>query len=530
MGDHPGSKQSLNLVKCWLHDCLEKHRECSELFTEDRPLPTRVIDVGGNEKEEAPILVETNGHSGQYITLSHRWAKASEMVKLESTSLEAFKKGLVYESLPKVFRDAILVTRLLGVRYIWIDSICILQDSLEDWKREAARMGFVYSNSILTIAATGADDSNEGCFLPRNAPETQPVMLNYPIDSASEVGRIFLTPRRAKFDESVSRGPLSRRGWVLQELILSRRVLHYAREQMYWECQSVSKAEDGGTFKAHSRFKQLLSSHDPPGFSYTRPLQDRWYRLVEDYKSRLLTKDTDMLPALSGIASEFGKHVQQKYLAGLWNLELANGLLWHARDSYLKQPSTYRAPSWSWAALNGPITYNLSSNLSNRKIVSAIDEQSIAVNIKSAHPFGSVEAGSLNLSGWIKKSTHSHTAVDRSETIMHEQDFSGPGLPSYTHFTTKSLTFCLHHLMDDTGEVIGWTVFDEADAVVKQEKFTCLRVSDNHNPQYKDRTVTYNILVLRPTKKKPNEYRRVGMGEIRQADWFDGMRENISII
>lgn len=482
--------------------------------------------MGVNEKEEAPILVETNGRSGQYITMSHRWASASEMVKLETTNLEAFKKGLVYESLPKAFRDAILVTRMLGVRYIWIDSICILQDSLEDWEREAAKMSLVYSNSTLTIAATGANDSTEGCFLSRNAPEIEPVMLEYPIDSALEVGRIFLTPRRATFDESVSRGPLSRRGWVLQELILSRRIVHYAREQMYWECQSLSKAEDGATFKAHSRFKQLLSFHDPPGFSYTQSLQNRWYTLVEDYKSRLLTKDTDMLPALSGIASEFGKHIQQKYLAGLWNLELANGLLWHARDSYLKQPSTYRAPSWSWAALNGPITYNLT----NRKIVSAIDKQSINMNIKSTTPFGSVEAGSLSLSGWIKKSMHSHTAVDRSKTIMHEQDFSDPGSPSYTTSATKILTFCLHHLMDDTGEVIGWTAFDEADTAAEEEMFTCLRVSENHHPHYKDRADTYNVLILRPTKRKPNEYQRVGMGEVRRLNWFDGMRENISII
>ncbi|MCJ1355344.1 MAG: hypothetical protein MMC33_005335 [Icmadophila ericetorum] len=313
-------------------------------------------------------------------------------------------------------------------------------------------MSPVYSNSILTIAATGANDSSEGCFLPRNAPDIDPVMLEYPIDNTSEVGKIFFMPRLATFDESVSRGPLSCRGWVLQELILSRRIIHYAREQMYWECQSVSMAEDGAKFKPYSRFKQLLSFYDLPDFSYTRPLQNRWYELVENYKSRLLTKDMDMLPALSGIASEFGKLIQQEYLAGLWNIDLANGLLWHARDSYLEQPSTYRAPSWSWAALNGPITYDLTS----REIVSAIDKQNTMINIKSANPFGSVEAGLLNLSGWTKECMHSHTAVDRSKTTMHEYSFSDPGLPSYTTSAVKSLAFCLHHLMDDTGEVIGW--------------------------------------------------------------------------
>lgn len=485
---------------------------------ENRPLPTRVIDVGTNE-EEAPILVETNGRSGQYITLSHRWPNASEMVKLETTSLEAFKKGLVHESLPNAFRDAILVTRALGIRYIWIDSICILQDDLEDWNSEVAKMGSVYSNSILTIAATGADDSNEGCFLPRNASEIGPVMLKYPIDNSSEVGSIFLTPRRATFDESISRGPLSRRGWVLQELILSRRVIHYAREQMYWECQSVSKAEDGATFKTHSRFKQLLNSNVPPGFSYAQPLQNRWYRLVEDYKDRLLSKDTDMLPALSGLASEFAKHIQQKYFAGLWDVELANGLLWHARDSYLERPSTYRAPSWSWAALNGPIAYQLAV----RTIISAIDIKSTTMNLKSSDPFGSVEAGSLVLAGWIKKASHSRTAVEQNST------FKPALLPSYLITGTKRLMHHLHHLMDDTGGVIGWTAFDEADTAAEEERFTCLRVSDNHYRR-KDLADTYNILVLAATKGGSNEYRRVGMGEIKRLNWFDGMRENVSIV
>lgn len=491
---------------------------------EDRPLPTRVVDVGTNE-EEALILVETNGRSGHYITLSHRWPNASEMVKLETTSLEAFKRGLVYESLPKAFKDAILVTRALGVRYIWIDSICILQDDLEDWNREAAKMGLVYSNSILTIAATGANNSNEGCFLPRKTSEVEPVMLKYPIDNSSEVGRLFLTPRRATFDESITRGPLNRRGWVLQELILSRRVIHYAREQMYWECQSVSKAEDGATFKTHSRFKQLFSFDVPPGYSYAQPLQNRWYNLVQNYKGRLLTKDTDMLPALSGLASEFGKHIQQKYLAGLWNVELANGLLWHARDAYLERPSTYTAPSWSWAALNGPIAYQLAV----RKITSAIDIQSITMKIKSADPFGSVEGGSLVLSGWIKKSSHSNTVAQQNTTLRPVL------LPSYPVSDTKRLIYCLNHLMDATGEVIGWTAFDEADTAAEEERFTCLRVSDNHYPPGihqppRDRADTHNILILKPTNTKPNEYRRVGMGEIKKLDWFDGMKKTICII
>jgi len=519
-----GSHEGLNLVKRWLRGCLENHRECSGSSMEERALPTRVIDVRVDGEVEAPCLVETNGVVGQYVTLSHRWAKPSEMVKLETANLEVFKKGLVLGDLPKVFQDAIYITRKLGLRYIWIDSICIIQDSLEDWEREAAKMSLVYSNSILTIAATGANDSSQGCFLPRKPPAVEPVVLEYPLHGTMEIGKLFIAPRLATFDESISRAPLNRRGWVLQEFILSRRIVHYARDQMYWECQSISKAEDGASFVAFSRFKQLLSLHDRPDFSHTRLMHKRWYALVQDYKDRLLTKDTDMLPALAGLASEFGKLIQQKYLAGLWNVELTDGLMWQAKDSYLTPPSTYRAPSWSWAALDGPITYQLAGP---EKRIPAVDIESTTIATKAANSFGSVQAGVLNLSGWIREAEHSRSPIDHSKTIMHRRTF-GEGEPSYPTRATPQLLRGLHTLHNNTGEVIGWTTFDEEGTAAEQEKCTYMLVSENH---YTRRTNTYNILALRSTGRKPNEHKRLGMGEIGYLYWFDeGRRETISII
>ena len=239
-------------------------------------------------------------------------------------------------------------------------------------------MGLLSSNSILTIAATGADDSNEGYFVPRNVSVIEPVILKYPIESAFEVGRIFLTPRQATFDESVSRKASESPRLGITRTDLSRRIIHYAREQVYWKRQSVSKAEDGATFKPHSRFNQLLSFHDPPGFSFTQPLQNPWCTLVEGYKSRLLTKDT-------GHASRSfrdSQRVRETYTAKAsgWvygTLSFASGLVWFARDSSLKQPSTYRAPSWSWGSTEWS---SISYNLINRKIVSAIDKRGITMN------------------------------------------------------------------------------------------------------------------------------------------------------
>lgn len=142
-------------------------------------------------------------------------------------------------------------------------------------------MGSIYSNSLITTAATGAKDSSQGCSLPRSDPLIKPVMVEYQIIGSDKIGQFFVGPQVSEFDKGIIRhGPLSLRGWTLQEFLLSRRIVHYGKEQIYWECQLLSRAEDGAELGAYSLFKQLLNFQKSTRFNYSRSLENHWLDMV----------------------------------------------------------------------------------------------------------------------------------------------------------------------------------------------------------------------------------------------------------
>ena len=154
------SDMAFRRIKAWLEECSSKHEFCSppELNTK---LPTRVINVGSTG--QTVTLFEHNGTTGRYMTLSHSWGSSPQLTTT-TKRLNEFKKGVEVSSLPKNFQDAVQITRKLGIRFLWIDSLCIIQDDPQDWERESAQMASIYRNSYLTISATASPDSSSGCF------------------------------------------------------------------------------------------------------------------------------------------------------------------------------------------------------------------------------------------------------------------------------------------------------------------------------------------------------------------------------
>lgn len=158
------SSKSISLLTDWLRLCIGEHDKCKILFSgeclfdadENARLPTRVIDVGGSANEGARILA-TNGCNGRYLTLSHRWGQLQRIRSVRAT-IDAFQRLLPEEDLPRTFRDAITMTRLLGFHYLWVDCLCIIQDDECDWKREAESMGRVFERSSCTLAALDSLD------------------------------------------------------------------------------------------------------------------------------------------------------------------------------------------------------------------------------------------------------------------------------------------------------------------------------------------------------------------------------------
>jgi len=216
------SDEDFELAKRWLNDCLCSHDYCQKATTQETRLPTRVLDIGPVDGSEQPYLLETRGMHGSYIALSHCWGGQVPLTTTSNT-ISQRKLCISLTSLPKTFRDAVLISRRLGVRYLWIDSLCIIQDSKIDWEKESAIMGDVYGHSYLTIAARGAANAEIGCFIPRKK-EFPTCCLEY--RNGSIKGHMYV--RDPAFQtERIDQSPLDERGWVFQERILSPRNLYY---------------------------------------------------------------------------------------------------------------------------------------------------------------------------------------------------------------------------------------------------------------------------------------------------------------
>lgn len=322
------------------------------------------------------MISNTDSLNGPYLTLSHCWGSAL-VSKLEMRDLEKSKAGISASALPKTFRDAVFVTRKLGIQYLWIDALCIIQDSIEDWRQEVATMGKVYKNALCNIAATGASNSSIGCFWNRNPLLAQPCRIQFqwdlPLDGS------FYCIDASLWPKNIGEAPLNRRAWVTQERILSPRVLHFGEQQIFWECHAreaceafpsgLPRAPDPLTFIVRTGLKRLQPSVREnvnilsegstdlgmDGYEY-------WDAILDIYSRSSLTRPEDKLIALSGLAKEISLILNDNYLAGLWKNRFASQLLWSVSKPNIAnngnppfRPETYRAPTWSWASVDGHV-------------------------------------------------------------------------------------------------------------------------------------------------------------------------------
>jgi hypothetical protein len=523
----------------WQDKCSSTHVHCNEKAISaadsfDNPLlPTRVIDVGPSSSSEDPVLLETTfDQKSTYLALSHRWGGA-QITRTTTLTLPTFRKRIALEDLCKTFRDAIQITRKLGLRYLWIDSLCIIQDSKEDWERESARMGEIYRNAMFTLSAASALSGDTGLLHERK--ELHEVEMPYLSESGKQQGSYFVSDRDVDdFTAAVVDGPLNQRGWTLQERHLSRRVIHFGMTQRYWECQSAVWEERSSVDKnAVDRFggyltEGLITSLSLATWDSSKNLRDRrqvvgrqgyrtWYWLVRNYSKRDLTYDQDKLPALSGLAKYFAAFCNNdEYLAGLWKGDINIGLLWHSTEgSALRRPSSYRSPSWSWAACDGSIDF--ADDFSGHYAV-----EDLNVNVTPwLDPFGKVASGALSLTGRLKAACHS-LGVDPSHSR---------GWPP-----TNASVF------NDEGSCIGVASFDEPQkAILIHSLIYCLMVyrvfhGEEHAdfrpfaPEILTRRGEWAWVLMLKETDSARTFVRVGLAQIDQGYFEDVDERRITII
>ncbi|KAF4458281.1 het domain-containing [Fusarium albosuccineum] len=369
--------ESIELIKAWLFECEKKHHGCKKPHS---ILPDRAVFVGPRGD---PCLVETHGSQGKYIALSHRWG-GHVSLQLKKDSLDDLKRGIPFSRFPRTFQDAITICRALGVEHIWIDSICIIQDSKEDWDIQGSKMDQVYANCLLTIAADAAENGDSG-FITNPAREalknkTRKIVCTGP---KGQVGEFFVRPLRqfgsrggfGRHYDSWERGDLEasqrlteqgsyllKRGWVLQETFLPRRILHFLPDEFSWRCASASRCEC--KVRPHDK-KRVV--HEPldlelPREINTENLKEYWKEVVEQYTRRKLTFPSDRLVALAGLASRAHSiNPKVNYYAGLCSDVLPSTLLWivdrpvgvESSECACKRIEPAIAPTWSWASVTG---------------------------------------------------------------------------------------------------------------------------------------------------------------------------------
>ncbi|KAI1761627.1 HET-domain-containing protein [Hypoxylon sp. FL1150] len=411
-----GKNENLEVAKGWLEECQAHHTFCRRNEDAQPDLPTRLIEIA---EDGTARLVEKSGQVGQYVALSYCWGQHPEenrSTTIHNVQARLQEGGLPRDDLPAAIRDAVTVTEKLGIKYIWVDAFCIIQDDLSDKHGELSKMSQYYRNSYLTIAAStprctvgfigtiGRCEKHPKNQLPRDLVPLDVFCISQDKDEGRS-GKVYV---REENPYQLSMEPLNRRAWTLQENLLSPRVLFFGSRVM-WFCRHMTHS-DGGiedwSFEENElertrrEFQIELSKLDKGSFDNEsrsadrdRDIYDLWQRIVGTYSQRAMTHPEDKLPAISAVAAEFSKLSKDEYLAGLWRSNLARDLLWTTPDPVTHRPKTWRAPTWSWASVDDTILYDRPPP--KDAIQLATIEEVSATPKTTTVPFGEVETGNL---------------------------------------------------------------------------------------------------------------------------------------
>ncbi|KAF5648598.1 hypothetical protein F52700_914 [Fusarium sp. NRRL 52700] len=370
------NEQNLQLALKWIKGCNRSHPICKEFQPQQTNWhPTRLIHIGS--KAQQPRLVIPS-EAVPYIALSYCWGTHNAVTLTEAT-LILFQNEIPLASLPKTLRDAFTTTRDLGYEYLWVDALCIIQDSKPDWIKESSQMGSIYGSAALTLAAAGTPSVKDSIFSRRDPRAVRPCVAN--IIQSSVYHRVSYPwaiyphqPEHLLFD-TINKSHLSRRAWALQELLVSPRTLVFGSKQMVWSC-ATTEASETFPIGLDPKFSSVVS--EGASLSYLRQKLMRaskleeepsefWNDFISRYTKARLTFNSDTLVALQGIVERITQArrglnkstPELEYVAGLWrDASFQQSLLWRVKaGSSPSRPNYYRAPSWSWASLDGEVDF-----------------------------------------------------------------------------------------------------------------------------------------------------------------------------
>ena len=406
------SDSSLAQMYKWITECHSTHTLCQQTPLDFRP--RRLLQLDFSKDNSSIRLVENfQGRQIQWAALSYVWG-GEQSFKTTLHSLPDMERGFRAEVLPQTLQDAVRVCKAMSLHYLWVDSLCIVQDDFEELPHELASMPLIYQRAWVTISASTAACVSDGFLQNRcyshwgGCPNTRvPISLPYLAEDGFGTGKIVFV--HASDACSSKAEPINERAWTYQERTLSPRVLDFRYNQVVLCCYTNTRCQGQGSDLS---WRSLSYTNYPQSNLLDRScltsqnLPD-WHEIVNAYATRKSSLPSDKLTALSALADIYRRHTGHTYCAGLWKEALLQDLCWrNPGENLLPRPKAYRAPSFSWAAIDANAhgktkTYHRSRHGYNART------EILGVAIEQEHPnttYGKILGGSLTLKApilWI---------------------------------------------------------------------------------------------------------------------------------
>ncbi|KAI1214282.1 heterokaryon incompatibility protein-domain-containing protein [Annulohypoxylon truncatum] len=439
----PGSPENLALARRWLEECLRSHPNCQ---TEQSSMPSRILRVDEIETSgEFDVFLEnTHGKVEPFAALSYCWG-GDQACKTTKARMESGELRLPYEKLARSVQDAVKVVPRLGLKYLWVDALCIIQDDENDKIEQIADMPRIYNQACVTIVAAKSDRASSGFLNDIDLIKNTRLAVKLPFrcpDQHGTLGSAYITYIEGRHEPA----PIHDRAWTLQERYLSNRFLEFDKTQMRWTCASSGNKDsycDGwkreGSVEAPTQviyiYRELqqdleeMASRGSSAEWIADWIGSRWETIVHHYTPRKLSVLTDRPLAVSGIAQVFASHFRDDYLAGLWKSTLPSFLCWSVdRNEHerLPRPVHYQGPSWSWTGVNGPVRFILARACEQdcRAVLLDVDIKLVNAYAK----YGSILQGILRLRGRLIEATWYRNTAEDSLSIPTGADFHDDNL------------------------------------------------------------------------------------------------------
>jgi len=496
----------VNFLRENFYTCLTDHEEECEVAS---CLPKRVVDISEPRYRIVEPAADTEG---LYATLSYSWGSGGFAMTTTGNYAE-MKLGFDGHRLPIAFQDAAALAQSLNIQYLWIDTLCIIQDSPTDWEEQAARMGQIYEGAAITIAASLSTDPHSSLFQKRDSTHEELELFSGLKGGLMDV--VFKARRKitrgihAKTGRSKDIDPLDTRAWGLQEKLLSRRLIAFTGAELQWTCRASKSCEcHSNPIPVHPLSPTsagTTTTNEAVTFSKS------WSQTIEEYSTRKLKFQKDRFPALSGLANKFGAATGYTFLAGGWKETVLYDLVWQRDMGPVLRSSTWFAPSWSWASSSGAVNFRFARHSYPGSRIKHATVVSIYYDTGGGNQYRALER-SLTIEGHTVAAILRRSSQDpEAYTICIDGAMYSPNKDKRATCEFSIDASVPNYNANETpgsSEQLRSRTYGDAQDQEREEPVTLLSLYSIYHRRY----LYHNFLILARLQDGSNNYRRIGVG------------------